>query len=245
MTEFICGVKPINLGLDINGIAYQKPTNPLGFDLENIKYGIAMGRVMKATPTGTKLPNPTASLAKFFKSKPPTSVLPKVAPVSINQYTVNRNTNRYANQLVRAQAARQLRARARGILAVSQQPNVLRRELQADRSYAVTRPVGYDNEQMQVRPVAEADAPIENNDYMADINRMLDQMNLIADEEEAANEQAAQENSPIANRVMRRRRNQEEKQGEIEETKEDVPPNNNNVGDDEQKQGEIENPEEL
>jgi hypothetical protein len=243
-TTFICGVNPINLGLGVNGIAYENPNNSLDFAMANAKYGVETGRFMKTTPTGKKLPDPAKTLSNFFKKGPRGgSGLPVVAPPSINSYTVGQGVNRYTNAILRNQSRSFLRRRGRGLLAVSQTPNVLRRELALDRSQAVTQRVGYDGQPFVNRIVNEADNVGEegNNAVVDDINRLAEQMqNLLVDDDEG-----------IADRVMRRRRPPPEPEPEPEEKQE--------VLDDERKEGEvaegaeeekrgeedIENPEEM
>lgn len=241
-TKFICGVKPVNLGLGINGIAYDKPNNALDFAIGNAKYGVDTGQFMKTTPTGTRLPNPAKTLSNFFKKgNGGSGPLPVVAPPSVNSYTVGQGVNRYANAILRSQARARLARRARGLLAVSQQPNVLRRELALDRSQAVTREVSYQNQPFVNRVVEEADNVGEEgvNAVVDDINRLAEQMqNLLVDD------------GGIADRVMRRRRPQPEPQPE--EEKQEVLDDERKEGDvveqgvEEEKRGEdIENPEEM
>ena len=240
-TKFICGVKPINLGLGINGIAYDKPNNPLDFAIGNAKYGVDTGQFMKTTPTGTKLPNPAKTLSNFFKKgNRGSGPLPVIAPPSINSYTVGQGVNRYTNAILRSQARARLARRARGLLAVSQQPNVLRKELALDRSYAVTKEVSYQNQPFVNRVIEQADNVGEEgvNAVVNDINRLAEQMQNVLDREEG-----------IADRVRRRRRGAqqaepEEKQEEVgEEQKEDDVVVQQ--GAEEEKRGEdVENPEE-
>ena len=240
-TKFICGVKPINLGLGINGIAYDKPNNPLDFAIGNAKYGVDTGQFMKTTPTGTKLPNPAKTLSNFFKKgNRGSGPLPVIAPPSINSYTVGQGVNRYTNAILRSQARARLARRARGLLAVSQQPNVLRKELALDRSYAVTKEVSYENQPFVNRVIEQADNVGEEgvNAVVNDINRLAEQMQNVLDREEG-----------IADRVRRRRRGAqqaepEEKQEEVgEEQKEDDVVVQQ--GAEEEKRGEdVENPEE-
>ncbi len=242
-TKFICGVKPINLGLGINGIAYDKPNNPLDFAIGNAKYGVDTGQFMKTTPTGTKLPNPAKTLSNFFKKGSRGSgPLPVIAPPSINSYTVGQGVNRYTNAILRSQARARLARRARGLLAVSQQPNVLRKELALDRSYAVTKEVSYENQPFVNRVIEQADNVGEEgvNAVVDEINRFNERMqNLLVDDREEG----------IADRVRRRRREaqqpEEEKQEVLgEEQKEDDVVVQQ--GAEEEKRGEdVENPEEM
>ena len=127
----ICQDIKLNLGRNQYGIANQKPNNPLSFTLASLQKAISDGVFMKSTVTGTKLPNPINQLKAVTKplsggnNKPP----PRIP---LTQYTVRQNENAAQNNAVRRQAMQQARTQLRGRIAVSQRPNVLRREVQTN-----------------------------------------------------------------------------------------------------------------
>jgi hypothetical protein len=124
----ICQDIKLNLGRNQYGIANQKPNNPLSFTLASLQKAISDGVFMKSTITGTKLPNPINQLKAVTKplsggnNKPP----PRIP---LTQYTVRQNENVPQNNAVRRQAMQNLRQQVIGRMAVTPNPNIMRKEL--------------------------------------------------------------------------------------------------------------------
>ena len=126
----VCGNLSVDPGLNQYGLANEKPNNPLSYMLANLKLGVTRGKFMTKTINGHSLPNPVTQLKSLQNNNTGGSGNNPVPPniQNLNSYTVRQNQNVAQNNAVNTQARQTLQQRLRGSIAVSQNPNALRKQ---------------------------------------------------------------------------------------------------------------------
>lgn len=127
-----CASVNINLGKSLSNLAYTKPEEDIYFVLSNLAMGASTGKFITKT-VDNKIENPLKQLKRLIK--------PKKRKVSLNRlrnsvdaanlfsYETGGNSDSYNTKLASNKAENQLRKRVEGMMRVSNQPNVLKRNL--------------------------------------------------------------------------------------------------------------------